>query len=145
MLVVITKCLWQNLIFSCKLREFFFPLTKLMKYWDLRKAMFFTFPECKKLTNITLKLWNKGFWQPILCYWPLYIPTEKIRKPEIFWFFQGAQKGTSGMKWARKRERERESFFFMRSRVSAFGWKSFINLCQWIQRVSLQLKKTSTF
>ena len=74
--------------------------------------MFFTFPECKKLTNITLKLWNKGFWQPILCYWPLYIPTEKIRKPEIFWFFQGAQKGTSGIKWAREREREREKVFF---------------------------------
>ena len=31
----------------------------------------------------------------------LYIPPENIRKPEIFWCFQGVQKETPGMKWVK--------------------------------------------
>ena len=27
------------------------------------------------------------------------LPLENVRKPEVFWYFQGVQKETSGMKW----------------------------------------------
>ena len=33
------------------------------------------------------------------CHWSLLIPPENIRKPPVFWFFQGVSKEISDMKW----------------------------------------------
>ena len=45
-----------------------------------------------------------GAWNiclPISCQWTLLIPPENIRKPEVFWCFQGVSKEISGMKWVK--------------------------------------------
>ena len=41
----------------------------------------------------------KMLYQPISCHWSLLIPPENIRKPLVFWCFQGVSKEISGMKW----------------------------------------------
>ena len=46
---------------------------------------------------ITLRKWIISW--TISCHCSLSIPPENIRKPEIFWCFQGAQKENSDMKW----------------------------------------------
>ena len=35
----------------------------------------------------------------ISCHWSLLIPPANIRKPQVFWWFQGVSKEISGMKW----------------------------------------------
>ena len=58
-----------------------------------------------KFAMIGLVLWNVTIQkvqprhEPISCHWALSIPPENIRKPKIFWCFQGVSKETSGMKW----------------------------------------------
>ena len=39
------------------------------------------------------------FFKLISCHWSLWIPPENIRKPQVFWCFQGLSKEISGMKW----------------------------------------------
>ena len=44
---------------------------------------------------------TNGFNWPssISCYWSLSVPLESIRKPLVFWCFQGVQKEISSLKW----------------------------------------------
>ena len=42
--------------------------------------------------------YNAGIVWPIPCHWSLLIPPESIRKPPVFWCFQGVSKEISGMK-----------------------------------------------
>ena len=44
---------------------------------------------------------SNGFNWPssISCYWSLSVPLESIRKPLVFWCFQGVQKEISSLKW----------------------------------------------
>ena len=42
-----------------------------------------------------------SFW-PISFHWSLLITLENIKKPRIFWCFQGVSKEISGMKWVKK-------------------------------------------
>ena len=55
-----------------------------------------------KSTSYFLYDGNSYKWYILSCHQSLSIPTENIRKTEVFGCFQGGQKETSGMKWVKK-------------------------------------------
>ena len=69
------------------------------------------------------------------CHWSLSIPTEIIRKPLVFWCFQGVWKGTGGAKWVK--------LFYGKAATLTLSWRR--SLSYRIHSSDLQSKSVGWF
>ena len=73
--------------------------------WYSGKCLDSTGSKCLSWSFFLFFLFESFSYFFVSCHWSLLVPPENIRKPLVFWWFQGVSKEISGMKWVNQNQK----------------------------------------